>query len=86
MLATVHMSKHTVLELLPAHASSGCDTVPLSYGIGKSVVLNSVYCKVDKCSLSLLGDESANMDNIIKQATAFIFLYCRQVFKSNEAC
>ena len=70
--ATVHMLKDTVLDLLPAHALSRCDTVTMCYGIGKSKVLKTVNCKVDKCSLSLLGDESANMDGIIKQAIAFM--------------
>ena len=66
------MLKDTVLELLPAHSLSRCDTVPMCYGIGKSKVLKIVNCKVDKCSLSVLGDEGANIDDIIKQATAFM--------------
>lgn len=70
--ATVRKLKDTVLELLPAHALSGCDTVPMCCGIGKSKMLKTVKCKVDKCSLSLLGDENANLDDIIKQATAFM--------------
>ena len=60
MTGTVHMLKDTVLELSPAHALSECETVPMCYGIGKSKVLKTLYCKVDKCSLSLLGDKSAN--------------------------
>ena len=40
------------------------------HGIGKTKMLKAVM--VDKYSLSLLGDVNDNMEEIIKQATAFI--------------
>ena len=58
-----------ILQLLPAHALSGCDTVPMCHGIGKNKMLKVVVA--GKYSLSLLGDVNANMEDIIKQATAF---------------
>ena len=68
--ATVGKLKYAIAELLPAHALSGCDTVPMCHGIGKSKMLKTV--KAEQCSLSLLGDVNANMKDIIKQATAFM--------------
>ena len=44
-----------VPELLPAHALTGCDTVPMCHGIGKSKMLNCESQEV--YSISLLGDE-----------------------------
>ena len=59
-----------ILQLLPAHALSGCDIVPMCHGIGKSKMLKVVMA--GKYSLSLLGDVIANMEDIIKQETAFM--------------
>ena len=59
-----------VSELLPAHALSGCDTVPMCHGIGKSKMLKAVTAK--KYSLSLLGEVNADMEDVINQATAFM--------------
>jgi len=66
--ATVQPLKAMLLELLPAHALSGFDTVPMRYGIEKGKVLKTVHYKVDECSLSMLGDETASMDDITKQS------------------
>ena len=52
--ATVQSLKNIIAELLPAHALSGCDTVPMSHGIGKAKMLKAV--KSNQCSLHLLGD------------------------------
>lgn len=57
-------------QLLPAHALSGCDTVPMCHGIGKSKMLKCV--KTMQCSLSLLGNINAKMEDVIQQATAFV--------------
>ena len=57
-----------VPELLPAHALTGCDTVPMCHGIGKSKMLRTVKAK--KYSLSLLGN--ACMEDVINQAMAFM--------------
>ena len=68
--ATVQSLKNIIPELLPAHALSGCDTVPMCHGIGKGKMLKAV--QTGKCSLSLLGDENADMKDIVNQATAFM--------------
>ncbi len=68
--ATVGKLKDIIAQLLPAHALSGCDTVSMCYGIGKSKMLKAVKAK--QCSLNLLGDVNASMEDIIRQATAFI--------------
>ena len=68
--ATVLKLREVIPQLLPAHALSGCDTVPMCHGIEKTKMLKAVMA--GKYSLSLLGDVNANMEEIIKQATAFI--------------
>lgn len=68
--ATVGKLKDITAKLLPAHALSGCDTVPMCHGIGKNKMLKAV--KAEQCSLNLLGDVNASMEDIIKQATAFM--------------
>ena len=71
MTATIlKLRDDVILQLLPAHALNGCDTVPMCHGIGKSKMLKVVMA--GKYSLSLLGDVNANMEDIIKQATAFM--------------
>ncbi len=40
--ATVGKLKDIIAQLLPAHALSGCDTVSMCYGIGKSKMLKAV--------------------------------------------
>lgn len=68
--ATVQKLKNMIPELLPAHALSGCDTVPMCHGIGKGKMLKAV--QTGKCSLSLLGNVHADMQDITKQAAAFM--------------
>ena len=68
--ATVLKLSDIIPQLLPAHALSGCDTVPICHGIGKGKMLKAV--KTKKYSLDLLGKDNANMEEITKQATAFM--------------
>ena len=78
--ATVRKPRDFIAELLPAHALSGCDTVPMCHGIGKSKMLKAVKAK--KYSLSLLGEVNADMEDVINQATAFM---CKCYSMSNTA-
>ena len=48
--ATVQSLQNIVPELLPAHALSGCDTVAMCHGIGKTKVLKAI--QMNKCNLS----------------------------------
>ncbi|KAL8583211.1 hypothetical protein ACOMHN_053724 [Nucella lapillus] len=68
--ATVDKLGELCLELLPAHAVSGCDQVPMHHGIGKGKMWKTV--KGGKCSLNLLGDLSADIDAVVYQATQFM--------------
>lgn len=68
--ATVQSLYNIIPELLPAHALSGCDTVAMFHGIGKAKMLKAL--QASNCSVSLLGDLNATMDDITKQATAFV--------------
>ena len=68
--ATVSKIGELCLELLPAHALSGCDQTAMHHGIGKMRVWKAV--KNDKCSLSMLGDLTADMDALVSQATKFM--------------
>ena len=77
--ATVQKLKDVISELLPPHALSGCDTVAMCHGIGKGKMLKAVQ---SRCSLSLLGDVHAHMEDIMKQATAFM---CKCYNMSNAA-
>ena len=58
------------LELLPAHALTGCDQVPMHYGIAKKKMLKAA--KENQNSLSLLGKLEENFDDVMNQATRFI--------------
>ena len=68
--ATVRKLRDLIAELLSAHALSGCDTVPMCHGIGKSKMLKAVKSK--KYSLNLLGEVNTDMEDVINQATAFM--------------
>jgi hypothetical protein len=68
--ATVDKLGELCLELLPAHAVSGCDQVPMHHGIGKGKMWKAV--KDGNCSLSLLGDLSADIEAVVSQATKFM--------------
>ena len=61
--ATVQSLQNMVSELLPAHASSGCDTVAMCHGIGKAKMLKAV--QLNKCSLSLLGEISLSKQQLL---------------------
>ena len=57
------------LQLLPAHALTGCDQVCTYYGIGKAKMLKVVK---DSKTLSLLGNLDANFEDVLKEATDFM--------------
>ena len=55
-------------DLLAIHAISGADTVASYYGIGKGKALKASK----KVSLSLLGNPSADISDVLAQGIAFI--------------
>jgi hypothetical protein len=65
------ITKHTdvIMDLLPMHALSGCDTVTSYFGIGKGKVINTLK----EChDLSAIGNPAATLEEVIQQATHFI--------------
>jgi hypothetical protein len=59
----------SVPHLLAAHALSGCDTVAKPYGIEKKTVVKFLKRGL---MLNKLGDTSAAIEDVIKEATSFI--------------
>ena len=68
--ATVEQLGEMCLDILPAHALTGCAPVPMLHGIGKLIMLKTL--KEHKHSLSLIGDLSADFGDVVSQATKFI--------------
>ncbi|KAH3876583.1 hypothetical protein DPMN_000429 [Dreissena polymorpha] len=56
-------------DLLSAHAISGCDTVAGYFGIGKGTVIKMLNTGK---SIRLLGDMTACMKEVVKEATKFV--------------
>ena len=66
--ATAKQLGDKVLDMLPAHTLTGCDQVAMCHGIGKGKMLKSLLAGN---SLSLLGELTADFDDVLKQATKF---------------
>ena len=60
---------HVTLNLLPAHAMSGCDTVACYLVIGRGRVIKHLK---EGCDLSAIGNVDASLQQVIDQATRFI--------------
>lgn len=56
-------------SVLAAHALSGCDTTSTLFGIGKLTVLKAI---TSGHSLDQMGQEDADMNDVIKEATNFM--------------
>ena len=65
---TVEKNVDIVPFLIPLHAISGCDSVPMLYGIGKGKALNTVK----NTPLIHLGDSSASLSDVIEEGKRFI--------------
>ena len=61
--------KEIVMNLLPAHAISGCDTVACYLGIDKGRVIKHLK---EGCDLSAIGNVDAPLQQVRDQATRFI--------------
>ena len=66
--------------LIALHALSGCDTVPMLFGIGKRKALKAV----EKTPLKEIGDISSSMDSVIKEGKQFIAKCYGQVLKPSS--
>jgi len=67
--ATAIQHKELTSQLPAAHALTGCDTVSFIFGIGKVTAVKALH---GGCHLRSLGEEDANMDLAISEATVFI--------------
>ena len=65
---TAEKQKYIVPSLLAADASSGCDSVPELYGLGKK----SVCSLLQKYSLQHLAEASADISDVIQEGKTFI--------------
>jgi len=68
--ASVANNEEIMEDLLPMHGLSGCDTVAPYFGIGKGVALRVL--RSQKHSLSLLGDITVELKDVVKQCTRFV--------------
>ena len=55
-------------SLLSAHALTGCDTVPMMFGIGKPKLINIV----NKFPLEYLGNKDAEEDDCMNEGKLFV--------------
>ncbi|KAH3810067.1 hypothetical protein DPMN_138453 [Dreissena polymorpha] len=69
MRKTVQNHISIATDLLSAHAISGCDTVTGYFGIGKGTVIKMLNTSK---SIRLLGDMTACMKEVVKEATKFV--------------
>ena len=75
---TVRKHKDIVDSLIALHALSGCDSVPMMFGIGKGKALSALK----KQKLSLLGQDVASIDDVILESKLFV----ARCYGLNEAC
>ena len=70
MNATVDRHRDIIPELLATHGLTGCDTVASYFGIGKPTAL--IVLRTHQHSLSMLGNITLSVDEVMTQATSFI--------------
>ena len=68
---TVEAQKGVIPSLIGLHALSGCDTVPMMFGIGKSKALKAV----NEVPLNFIGNKDADMGDKMQEGFAF-FAQC----------
>ena len=67
--ATVNHHRKIIPNLLVAHGLTGCDTVCMYFGVGRTVALNVLKSGIH--TLSYIGDINHSMAVFITQATPF---------------
>ena len=65
---TVEKYSHLVNSLIPVHALTGCDTVPMMFGIGKTKSVNIV----SKQPLKFLGQTNADITSVLHEGKSFV--------------
>ena len=66
--STVKIHEEIVPYLPAANRLTGCDSVPMHFGIGKIKVCSVIA----KSPLQLLGEEKADIDKVIQQGEMFV--------------
>ena len=67
--ATVNQHRKIIPNLLAAHGLTGCDTVSMYFGVGRTVTLNVLKSGIH--TLSYIGDTNRPMADVTTQATSF---------------
>ena len=67
---TVETHKDLVNSLIPVHALSGCDTVPMMFGIGKTKSVNVAI----KQPLKFLEQTTADVASVLNEGKLFVAL------------
>ena len=65
---SVAKSRSIIPSLLSAHALTGCDTVPMMFGIGKTKVINIL----NKSPLEYLGKADAEEEDYMNEGKLFV--------------
>ena len=78
---TVDTNVDIVGSLVALHSISGCDTVPMMFGIGKAKSLNALA----KVPLVLLGEKDARLEDVIEEGKKFVAKCYGQVSSSSSS-
>ena len=65
---SVHNNKETIPSLIVMHALSGCDSVPMMFGIGKAKALKTLK----NVPLKSIGDINADLEEVMNEGFTFV--------------
>ena len=65
---SVVANENVIPSLITLHALPGYDSVPMTFGIGKSKALKAV----SKVSLSYTGNADANLEDVMREGKQFV--------------
>ena len=65
---SVHNNKETIPSLIAMHALSGCDSVPMMFGIGKAKALKALK----NVPLKSIGDINADLEEVMNEGFTFV--------------
>ena len=65
---SVKNNENVIPSLIALHALSGCDTVPMMFGIGKAKALKATR----KVPLQHIGDLNAEIEDVIREGSIFV--------------
>ena len=71
---SVHNNKEIIPSLIAMHALSGCDSVPMMFGIGKAKALKALK----NVPLKSIGDINADLEEVMNEGFTFVANCYRQ--------